>query len=370
MVKSLEHIGKRVMEARRDLGLTQSDLATALRMERTAISKMETGQRGIDTLELAQLAHVLRRPVGWFVSEPSPSIVSRRAERENLMRREDVALEVLALDVEQLIELGLLAPPSMTAPTVDSIAAAEPAALQARRSVGLADQEPVWDLVRVVERVGLYAFVLPLDEPRAELDGSYVALRRGGVSLIAGGGNSGRRRFTVAHELGHHVLADEHSAEWVVGADVTEREKIINAFAIHFLMPRLAVEMRWKQLNGPADPRDAAIRLAIEFGLSWSAACAQLQRLGCLTAAQGDAVLRQKPTRVDFLERELAIRDDVATPAVPPGYAAAVIRALKKGKIGPNRALELLHGTMLPIDLPAEKPVPLEAMAAELGPLP
>jgi Zn-dependent peptidase ImmA (M78 family)/DNA-binding XRE family transcriptional regulator len=370
MVKSFEDIGKRVVTARRDLGLTQSDLATALRMERTAVSKLETGQRGIDSLELAQLARVLRRPVGWFVSESSPSIVSRRADRENLMRREDVALEALALDVEQLIELGLLAPPSFPAPTVDSIAAAaEPAALHARRAAGIADQEPVWDLVRVVERLGLYTFVLPLDSD-AELDGSYVALQRGGVALIGGGAHSGRRRFTVAHELGHHVLADAYSTEWVVGADATERERIINAFAIHFLMPRVAVEARWKQLNGPVDPRDAALRLAVEFGLSWSAACAQLQRLGCLTAAQAEAVLRHKPTRVDFLERELAIRDDVASPSVPPRYAAAVIRALKKAKLGPNRALELLHGTMLPIDLPAEKPVPLEAMAAELEPLP
>jgi Zn-dependent peptidase ImmA (M78 family)/transcriptional regulator with XRE-family HTH domain len=371
MVKSLEDIGKRVMAARKDLGLTQTDLATALRMERTAISKIETGLRGIDALELARLSQALRRPIGWFLSDPSPSVVSRRAGREDLVRHEDVQLEVLALDVEQLIGLGVLTPPTFEAPRIDSIAAAEPAALEARAAAGLANDEPVWELVRVAERLGLYAFVLPMDRGEApELDGSYVALQRGGVALISADSDSGRRRFTIAHELGHHVLADAYSTEWVVGAGATEREKIINAFAIHFLMPRAAIGPRWKALHGDADPRGAAIRLAVEFGMSWSAACAQLHRVGCLSDQLHDALSLQKPTSVDLLERELTIHNDGSPPTVPPRYAAAVLRALNKGKLGRPRAVELLHGTVLEIDLPAEKAVPLEAMTAELEPLP
>ncbi|HEX4422716.1 MAG TPA: XRE family transcriptional regulator [Kofleriaceae bacterium] len=371
MVKSLEDIGKRVMAARKDLGLTQTDLATALRMERTAISKIETGLRGIDALELAQLAQVLRRPIGWFLSDPSSSVVSRRDDREGIVRREDVELEALALDVEQLVKLGVLDPPALATPPVDSIAAAEPAALKARALAELADHEPVWDLVRVAERLGLYAFVLPMDRGEApELDGSYVALQRGGVALISADSDSGRRRFTIAHELGHHVLADAYSTEWVVGTGATEREKIINAFAIHFLMPRAAIGPRWKKFRGDADPRGAAIRLAVEFGMSWSAACAQLHRVGCLTDQLHATLAPQKPTSVDYLERELTIRNDGSPPTVPPRYAAAVLRALNKGKLGRTRAVELLHGTVLEIDLPAEKPVPLEAMAAELEPLP
>jgi Zn-dependent peptidase ImmA (M78 family) len=123
----------------------------------------------------------------------------------------------------------------------------------------------------------------------------------------------------------HHVFDDEYDPEWVIGPDATEREKIVNAFAIHFLMPRAAVEPRWPQLGGGADPRDAAIRLGVELGVSWSAACAQLQRLGCLSPRQHEDLLPQRPTSFDLVERELATRNDVTAPLEPPAYAAAVI---------------------------------------------
>jgi Zn-dependent peptidase ImmA (M78 family)/DNA-binding XRE family transcriptional regulator len=371
MTKSWEELGKRVMSARKQQGLTQVELATAMQVDRTVVTKIEAGQRTVDSLELARLSKVLRRPIGWFVREPSPSVVSRRADREHLIRSEDIQLEELAQDVEQLIEIGVLSPATSRPALLESLDATEQAALDARRAAGLRDDEPAWDLVRVVERLGLYVFVLELEDGDAtRADGSYIALDRGGVALIGGTGprTSGRRRFTIAHELGHHVLADQYATEWVVGSGATERERVINAFAIHFLLPRPAVLQRELQLHG--DPRDAAIRISAEFGVSWSATCAQLHRLGCVTLSEFDRLNRRKPTSIDFVERELRIRDDVSAPLVPPGYAAAVIRALNKAKIGPDRALELLHGTLRPDDLPAEKSLPIEAMTAELELLP
>lgn len=367
MVKSWEDLGNRVMAARKGQGLTQVELATAIEVDCSVIAEIETGGRTVDALELARLARVLRRPIGWFVTDPPPSVVSRRAGRDDVVRHEDIQLEALAQDVEQLIGLGVLPPPPARPISIDSIGAAEQAALEVRRAAGLREDEPVWDLVRVVERLGLYAFVLELDgRGSAEADGSYVALEACGVALINGRREAGRRRFTIVHELGHHISEDEYDPDWVVGSDATEREKIVNAFAIHFLLPRAAVEQRWPELQGAADPRDAAIRLGVEFGLSWSAACAHLQRLGCLSAQQYERLLPQKPTSVDLVERELTIRNDVVAPLVPPGYAASVIRALQQGRVGPARALELLQGTVHERDLPARKPLSLDSMKREL----
>lgn len=371
MAKSWEELGKRVMAARRQMGLTQVELAEALQVDRTVITKIEGGLRTVDTLELARLSKVLRRPIGWFVREPPPSVISRRADREDMIRIEDVQLEEIAQDLEQLIELGVLSPPASKSALIESLEATEQVSFDARRAAGLTAEEPAWDLVRIVERLGLYVFVLRFEEHDGSgADGSYIALDRGGVALVSGAASSGRRRFTIAHELGHHVLADQYATEWVVGAGATDRERVINAFAIHFLLPRPAVQQRWQALGEGADPRGAAIHIAADFGTSWSATCAQLLRLECITTPVYEQLSQRKPLQIEFLERELRIRDDVAAPVVPPAYTAAVIRALKKAKISSSRALELLHGTIHPRDLPAEKPLSLEAMTAELDVLP
>ncbi|HEY0191552.1 MAG TPA: XRE family transcriptional regulator [Kofleriaceae bacterium] len=371
MANTREELGKRIASARKDRRLTQAELADALVVDRTAITKMEAGERKVDSLELAKLAEVLRRPAHWFVSTPQPSVVSRRAEREDAVRREDLELETLALDVEQVVQLGGLAPMELPAFSVTSIEDSEDVAKRARALAGLSADEPVWDIINVVERLGLFAFVLALDQDvGAPAEGSYVALARGGVGLISAAGQSGRRRFTIAHELGHHVLADQYAPEWVLGAGSSEREKIVNAFAIHFLMPREAVTARWMKHEGAKDPRPAAIRIAAEFGMSWSAACAQLERLGYLTHRQYAQLEAAVPGSVDFVEQQVVIRDDVKGPRIPSGYAAAVIRALRSHKIGPDRATELLHGTIDKQDLPAPRTRSLDEMTAELGPLP
>ena len=153
------------------------------------------------------------------------------------------------------------------------------------------------DPVSIGARVGM-AQILELE---GKVEGSYVALARGGVALIQGQSQVGRRRFTTAHELGHHVLADEYSSEWVKGGK-DERERLISAFAIHLLMPRQAAKRRWQQLGGDDDAWNAAVCLAAEYGVSWSALCGQLASLQILreseraelaqrvaAAAEGDA---------------------------------------------------------------------------------
>lgn len=62
-------IGARLKEAREYLGLSQQEVATALNLPRTAVSMMESGQRGVDSLELKALAKLYQRPMGFFTGE-------------------------------------------------------------------------------------------------------------------------------------------------------------------------------------------------------------------------------------------------------------------------------------------------------------
>jgi transcriptional regulator with XRE-family HTH domain len=62
-------IGARLKEAREYLGLSQQDVATVLNLPRTAVSMMESGQRGVDSLELKALAKLYQRPIAFFTGE-------------------------------------------------------------------------------------------------------------------------------------------------------------------------------------------------------------------------------------------------------------------------------------------------------------
>ncbi len=369
-IATMQELGARLAETRKLVGMSQADLAAQVGLDRTAITKIEAGTRNIDSLELSRIARALRRPVDWFLSLPPQQVVSRRQALDvSGDRPHDVELELLARDVEQLVELRMLKLPKLARPAgnVETVADAERAASWARSRLGVSEA-PLGSLLTAADELGVVCASLDLNDDK--VDGSYVALETGGVALINGGMPSGRRRFTLAHEIGHHVLADAYSAEWVVPKDEGGRERLVNAFAIHFLMPRDWTCRRWNELDGKGDPRRAAIFLGAEGGVSWSALCAQLRNLRLVSGEAHEDLLRWKPTGADYLEFELSVRDDLRPPVLSPHLSSAVVKAYRTNKLGRDRALELLRGTLTPDQLPEPASVPLDAMRDELAPLP
>ena len=58
---------KRLVAARVDAGLTQVQVAERLRIPQSQVSRMETGERRVDVIELDTLARVYRKPLSFFV---------------------------------------------------------------------------------------------------------------------------------------------------------------------------------------------------------------------------------------------------------------------------------------------------------------
>jgi transcriptional regulator with XRE-family HTH domain len=67
-------IGLRLKEMREYLGLSQDEVAKALKMPRPAVSLIESGERKVDALELKKFADLFQQPVDYFLSEKSESI--------------------------------------------------------------------------------------------------------------------------------------------------------------------------------------------------------------------------------------------------------------------------------------------------------
>jgi transcriptional regulator with XRE-family HTH domain len=71
-ITEAEAVGIAIQSARSYRGLKASDLAAALGMSASTISKIENGTRAPDVTELYEIAKVLRWPVQWLMSPPFP----------------------------------------------------------------------------------------------------------------------------------------------------------------------------------------------------------------------------------------------------------------------------------------------------------
>jgi Zn-dependent peptidase ImmA (M78 family) len=109
-----------------------------------------------------------------------------------------------------------------------------------------------------------------------------------GVAVINGTTDPGRRRYSLAHELGHHLAGDAY--EPAVRLAGTESESMINAFAAYLLMPRPAVIGVWNEFSG-APARRVVIAVAARFSVSWTAACNHLKSLNLIDARTRDALV-------------------------------------------------------------------------------
>lgn len=66
-------LGDRLREARKYLGLKQEEVASYLKIPRTALTDIENGQRRVEAIELSRLAKLYRQPVAYFTGEEDAS---------------------------------------------------------------------------------------------------------------------------------------------------------------------------------------------------------------------------------------------------------------------------------------------------------
>lgn len=368
---SWEGLGGRVADARVAAGFSQAHLAERVGLNRSALSRIETGERSLDVLELSRIAEALGRSVEWFVIEPPQVIASHRrlpdAEEGQDARLLEDRLEDVARDLELLQQIDVLRPTeigpgALETEQLDGLGDAERLARRARELVGN-PAEPIRELQTWVQQFGLYAYSFELGSD--VIDGGFVRVGDAGVSVVNGATDSGRRRFTLAHELGHHLIGDEYSADFAIGQTREERESLLNVFAIHLLMPRSGVVPRFEGLVGAHTPRSALIILAAEFMVSWSAACNQARNLDLIDSDTRETLSNQRPTRADYVELQAYWPEELEPIAIPPVIGSAALRAYRLQRIGAGRAVELLWGTLDREDLPPVDEVSVHALRSD-----
>ncbi|MFJ6528065.1 helix-turn-helix domain-containing protein [Streptomyces longwoodensis] len=352
---SWQEIGARLGEARRAANLTQGEVAARVGLERTVMSKIETGARKIGALELTRLADVLGMPVDHFLVAPAPVLSNRQPlleEDESVATKSaftvQACLGAWLRDVRQLLEIGVLTQePLWSYPyEVADFDSYRLAAQWVRQRMNV-PTEPLGSMAEVCAAAGQWPLVTDIPGDGASLiDGDVAA------SVISLHGDPGRRRATAAHELGHMVMGDAYSNDLGVHASIEERERAIEVFAAELLLPVGVFSTSWSSAQGS---RDQLIRLAAQYRVSWSLALGQAEQAGVIDSAGRGILTANKPTRAEFMQAlGWTPEPDLLSVRVAPKYADAVISAFRLGVISRARAAEMMHGQIRLEDLPVQ----------------
>ena len=380
---SQHELGERVADARRGKGWTQGELAARVGLTQTSVSRIETGGRAVSSLELAELAEALgvsvldllragQRPMLAIAARlghfRDPGAVDRALRRaEALIRLDELLDSVLGPSPpEGSAASGGASPPGGAAPPrpapFEAEAAVEPAAVrrgevgrgpavdQGRRLAGQVRQAlrlgdgPLGPLPEVLEeRLRLDVDFSPLPEA---VDGLCVSVGERALVLVGSSKPSSRQRFTLAHELAHY-LVDDLDPLYVDERGVRARsvaEMRANAFAAHLLMPEPGVRA---VIDGFTDDAERAVRVALTFGTSVSAAAYQLGNLGLLPETVRDRLTQagSRPLLMRYALPSDWQQDESGRGRVrPPArlYARATL-AFRRGLIGLEPIVDLLR---------------------------
>jgi Zn-dependent peptidase ImmA (M78 family)/DNA-binding XRE family transcriptional regulator len=275
----------RLTMARELAGLRKRELAEVIERTAAAVSQYELGQSRPSGHTLERCARALDVPVGFFTTgRPHLRLDTAHAHFRSLRATTTVQRQQALAHVELLWEITDQLDKVIELPPVDlglplGLPPGDPAATARMvRKAWHLPIGPVVHLVRNLEARGIVIARIPAVDAET-IDAFSAAPHHRPMIALSHKGNPMRRRFSVAHELGHLLLHPEPAP----GSGHHEREA--NVFAAELLMP--AVELA-DRLPRPADVAELK-DVADGYGVSVTALAYRGKDLG----VYGDSTVRR-----------------------------------------------------------------------------
>lgn len=258
-------------------GLTQSELAKVSGLSQAVLSKAESGLLSLDLDRLADVAAALQVPVERLTtSESADGVLSACAfhrKRSSLpvsdAKRIRAVLDLRRMQVERLIPAGDAAVtlPRMSPSEDEWDDNPETIAAKVRESMGLGEG-PIDDLVKAVEGVGAVVLVAELGAARIDAIGNWPDGHRP-LFILNNSAPPDRRRFSLAHEVGHAVMHDVPRAG---------QEEEADRFASELLMPSGSIRGELQRVD-----LAALVELKAKWGVSMSSLIRKARDVGAIT---------------------------------------------------------------------------------------
>jgi Zn-dependent peptidase ImmA (M78 family)/transcriptional regulator with XRE-family HTH domain len=270
----------RLRQARELRGLTQTALARQVGVHPSAIAQLETGRIQPSPAVLGALGRAMGFPPAFFTRPSGPLLPQgslrfrARAAMTAQQRRQAWAYAQILYDLMG----SMAARTEYPAPRLPRLAG-DPVAAAAgtRQALGLPPDQPIGPLIRTLERHGVWVLAIPVPLPGRDACSTWAGGDGATPVLVVAATPAGdRRRFSVAHELGHLVL--HHAPEGT--PHVLERQA--DAFAEAFLLPEAAM----RAALVPPITLTTLADLKVRWGVSLQALIRRAHTLDLLTPSQ------------------------------------------------------------------------------------
>lgn len=289
-------VGRNINAHRHSRGLTLDQLGARVELSKDQLSKIENGTRGVEVSEAARIADALGVTLGDLLGQVRSTSLALAARVMSPV--EDGAATTARRRVRQVLEVDSILGASVGRSTAGAtaagmrlieMAASHPHVSATNEGAGLAktmrealglEGAPTADLPELIERhFDADVLIWPTGEAVSGL-----CAHGDGVALLFASSSfpRGHQRFTLAHELAHHLFDDP--IEVVVDEDLngqgTTPEVRANAFATELLMPE---EVLTDIVGGQRVDATTLAVLMRTLGVSCSALLVRLRTLGLMT---------------------------------------------------------------------------------------
>lgn len=358
--------GDRLRLARKRAGMSLRDLSARIdsKVSAQAISRYEANEITPSSGVLVALAKALDVSIDFLMSEQEitlSGISFRRASGTSAQDRSRVEAEVLAhveryLAVEEVLGLDSAAHALAGRPRdkVDDLEEPERLAAELRQEWNLG-VDPIPSMTHLLEDKGFKVLRIALP---AKVSGLTCDVERPGcpkvtVIVVSSRANVERWRFTLAHELAHHVIGES--------GDGIKLEKAVDRFAGAFLMPREHVLMEMGRQR-TAIAYEELMRLKRFYGVS---AASLVYRLGTLSVIDESVVTYAFQTYARAWRTEeprpLDPNGETGRQEVPERFERLVYRAVSEQLITASKAALLLSRPVPEIEYAVKGPASAHA---------
>ena len=231
--------GKSIKIARESRGLSQSKLSELLGVTQATLSRFEKGVLTVAPEFVSKIAQALNYPASFFekdiriAGETSLFYRKRASMTVKDLSILESKISILSKSIDEMLESINI--PDLRIPSVEPTAENSPQeiAYKIRNYLGV-PAGPIDNIVSLLERNGVIVMFLDVDDME-KFDGlTMFTTNQAPVIWINSNISNDRKRFSIAHELGHLVM---HLRSEDLEKPEKQKEIEANEFAGEFLMP-------------------------------------------------------------------------------------------------------------------------------------